>query len=141
MLVMAAAGFDLIGTNSRVVAKYDRTKLLNQTRFALKEYVACRATEATVCGGRKQTAPMFKNNGPTLSAVRFLSAKQKVPENGDMVLALRPRCTGYGLNYDYLYVRRGQPALDPVSRLPTTWRPLFKDQLCSRGAVATRWPD
>ncbi len=132
MLAIATAGYQLIANNARVVQKYDRARQLNMVRFKIKQTVACRASLRAICYD-KMAALRYKGRAPELGTVAFMrETETKLPSVAE-TLVLRPHCDGDELSLDWLLVRKGKAAMDPVSRRETQWRPLFKTPLCGRG--------
>ncbi len=142
-LAIAVSGYGLIGMNSRVASKFERSNTLTALRHRIKEQVACRASQNAVCEGgdselrfkmpleEKESIKWVRNRDPSVFSrspfVRIL---------------LTSTCNSRGeVKLEYLMIKNGKPVTDPVSRLPTRWLPLYADSLCKQGHLATQWPN
>lgn len=135
MLATATAGYQLIGSNARVVQKYDRARQLNLVKFKIRQTVACRASYKAICRDRKAVL-VYKGRTPDMGKVAFMREGKGLLPVTPEILVLRSHCDRKGLSFDWLVAKNGEAAMDPVSRRESEWRPLFETPLCGRGGYS-----
>ncbi len=138
----AFATYELTLNHEKLASKLERNLAVDEIRDRIAKEVSCTKSMNAICDQGKPALVMRGQNLP-LKDVDFFapsdydkkahdSRPRVVPNHPNLSIYIRSRCAAKILYVDYVPIRAGRVTLDPLSRQPAAWRPLFDYPLCTR---------